>query len=173
MSAVRQRMGQLARTARTVRPSGARNARSYGSSHGHEHHAHNVAEGLGTGFYVTFGMIPASIFVYQISRPGENGELSSLHRWFEKISDYGSEWETKNTLMTAALEQASHDKHLLYGAGRSQHHELKYPEVFTHGSPFNVPAGHYANMDKVIAHYKKQYHDEEARKAKKLAAASQ
>lgn len=93
-----------------------------------------MAEELGadetvqTGFYVTFGMIPASIFVYQISRPGENGELSSLHRWFEKISDYGSEWETKNTLMTAALEQASHDKHLLYGAGRSQHHELKYPE---------------------------------------------
>lgn len=45
--------------------------------------------------------------------------------------------------------------------------------MFTHGSPFNVPAGHYANMDKVIAHYKKQYHDEETRKAKKLAAASQ
>lgn len=51
----------------------------------------------------------------------------------EKISDYGKDWETKNHLMTAALEQAAHDKHLLLGAERSTHHELKYPEyVMTH-----------------------------------------
>jgi hypothetical protein len=36
------------------------------------------------------------------------------------------------------------------------------------GSPNNVPAGHYANLDKVIEHYRKQHLDEEARKAKKL-----
>jgi hypothetical protein len=30
--------------------------------------------------------------------------------------------------MTAALEQAAHDKHLLYGAERSKHYELSYPE---------------------------------------------
>ncbi|KAL2129024.1 hypothetical protein VTI74DRAFT_8320 [Chaetomium olivicolor] len=173
MSALRQRMAQLARQARTARPSGVRNTRSYASSHGHEHHAHNVEESLGTAFYLTFGLVPTSIFVYQISRPGENGELSTLHKWFEKLSDYGNEWETKNHLMTAALEQAAHDKHLLYTAERSKHYELTYPEVFTHGSPFNVPAGHYANIDKVIAHYKQQHLDEEARKAKKLAAASQ
>lgn len=49
----------------------------------------------------------------------------------EKISDYGKDWETKNHLMTAALEQAAHDKHLLLGAERSTHHELKYPEYVT------------------------------------------
>jgi hypothetical protein len=43
--------------------------------------------------------------------------------------------------------------------------------VFQHGSPYNVPAGHYVNLDKVVAHYQKQHLDEEARKAKKLAAA--
>jgi hypothetical protein len=37
----------------------------------------------------------------------------------------------------------------------------------------NVPAGHYIKLDKVLAHYKKKHLDEEERKAKKLAAASQ
>lgn len=44
------------------------------------------------------------------------------------------------------------------------------------GSPFNVPAGHYANMDKVVAHYRQQHLDEEDRKAqlaKKKAEAAQ
>lgn len=177
MSALRQRAAQVARTVRTARPAPARNTRCYGSSHGdhhhhHHEHAHNVEEPLGTAFYLTFGAIPASILVYTISQPGENDELSTIHRWFQKISDYGKEWETRNHLMTAALEQAAHDKHLLYGAERSTHFELTYPEVFTHGSPFNVPAGHYVNLDKVIAHYRQQHLDEEARKAKKLAEAS-
>jgi hypothetical protein len=33
--------------------------------------------------------------------------------------------------MTAALEQAAHDKHLLLGAQRSGHIELRYPEYVT------------------------------------------
>lgn len=42
--------------------------------------------------------------------------------------------------------------------------------MFQHGSPFNVPAGSGVNLDKVIAHYRKQYLEEEVRKAKRLAA---
>ncbi len=51
-----------------------------------------------------------------------------MHKYFEKLSNYGTEWETKNHLMTAALEQAAHDRHLLYGVERSKYHELKFPE---------------------------------------------
>jgi hypothetical protein len=76
-------------------------------------------------------VIASSIFVYTISRPNENGEASAVHKWFTKLADYGQEWETKNHLMTAALEQAAHDRHLLLGAGRSKHHELRYPEYVT------------------------------------------
>lgn len=54
-----------------------------------------------------------------------------MHKWAEKISDYGTQWETRNHLMTAALEQAAHDKHLLYNAGRSKNFELTYPEYVT------------------------------------------
>ncbi|KAL2263378.1 hypothetical protein VTK26DRAFT_7017 [Humicola hyalothermophila] len=170
MSALRQRAAQLVRQAR---PAGVRNTRTYASSHGHHEHAHNVQEPIGVGLYIAGAAILGSAFVYHISRPAENGELSALHRWMIKISDYSKEWETKNQLMTAALEQAARDKHLFLTAERSTHYELKYPEVFTTGSPFNVPAGHYANIDKVVAHYQKQHLEEEARKAKKLAAASQ
>lgn len=49
MSALRQRAAQLARQARTTRPTAVRNTRSYGSSHGHEEHGHNVEEPLGVG----------------------------------------------------------------------------------------------------------------------------
>jgi hypothetical protein len=172
MSALRQRAAQLARQARTARPSGPQSTRSYASSHGHHEAPHTVEESLGPAFFITMGTFVGSVFVYQISRPGENGELSTIHKWIEKISNYGTEWETKNHLMAAAIQQAAHDKHLLYGAERSKYHELSYPEVFTHGSPFNVPAGHYPNISKVVAHYQKQHHDDEARKAKKLAAAA-
>jgi hypothetical protein len=39
------------------------------------------------------------------------------------------------------------------------------------GSPWNVPAGHQANLDHVTEHYRKQAAAEEERKAKKLALA--
>ncbi|KAL2178487.1 uncharacterized protein P884DRAFT_196685 [Thermothelomyces heterothallicus CBS 202.75] len=172
MWALRQRAAQLAGQVRTARLSGARNARSYASSHGHHEAPHTVEESLGPAFYVTVGTVLGSVFVYKISRPGENGELSTIHKWIQKLADYGNEWERRNDLMSAALEQAAKDKHLFYNAERSKHFELTYPEVFTHGSPFNVPAGHYPKIDKVVAHYQKQYEEEEARKAKKLAAAA-
>ncbi len=44
------------------------------------------------------------------------------------MSEYGEQWEVRNTLRTAAIEQAAHDKHLFYYAGRNTHVELRYPE---------------------------------------------
>ncbi|KAG7292186.1 hypothetical protein NEMBOFW57_002221 [Staphylotrichum longicolle] len=172
MSAFRQGAAQLARQARTARSPVVRNIRSYGSSHGHHEAPHTVEESLGNGFFVTLGVVGGSLLVYSISRPGQNGEQSTMHRWLRS-------WRTtapsgrRRTPHDGGLEQAAHDRHLLYGAERSKSFELTYPEVFTHGSPFNVPAGHYANIDKVVAHYKQQHLEDEARKAKKLAAASQ
>lgn len=41
------------------------------------------------------------------------------------------------------------------------------------GPDRNIPAGHYANIDSVVAHYRDQHLAEEERKAKKLAAAKE
>ncbi|GAP87299.1 putative NADH-ubiquinone oxidoreductase kDa subunit [Rosellinia necatrix] len=166
MQALRTRAVGVARRARptTLRPS-----RSYASdSHGHGHHeAPKVEEGLGTAFYLFVAAVPASIFGYQISRPGANGEPSSFSKWLEQF-DYFNDWEARNTRRTDLLEQAAHDKHLFFSAGRNTHVELKTPELMFSGSPYNVPAGHFANMDQVTAHYRKQAEAEEERKAKKL-----
>lgn len=37
-------------------------------------------------------------------------------------------WNERNALRTAMIEQAAHDKHLLYNAPRNKHIELKFPE---------------------------------------------
>lgn len=51
-------------------------------------------------------------------------------------------------------------------------HELladtSHRRVFNVGSPHNVPAGHYANMDKLIAHYRDKAYADEERKIEKL-----
>ncbi|KAI3322233.1 hypothetical protein HD806DRAFT_501454 [Xylariaceae sp. AK1471] len=154
--------------ARRTRPTNLRPSRSYASeSHGH-HAAPEVKEGLGTAFYVFAGAIPASMFAYSISRPGANGEPSSFSKWLSQF-DYFNHWEARNTLRTELLEQAAHDKHLFLNASKNTHVELKAPELLYAGSPWSVPAGHYANLDHVTEHYRKQAAVEEERKAKKLA----
>jgi hypothetical protein len=40
----------------------------------------------------------------------------------------------------------------------------EHNRVFHAGSPFNVPAGHHTNLDKVVEHYRQQHLDEEERK---------
>ncbi|EOO03391.1 putative nadh-ubiquinone oxidoreductase kda subunit protein [Phaeoacremonium minimum UCRPA7] len=170
MLPLRQRAAAVARRAR---PTQLRSSRSYASeSHGHhhDHHAPAVDEPLGAGFFIAFGALPAGALVYYISRPGKDGEPSSVTKAIQSWSDLGKQWEQRNTLHTAAIEQAAFDKHLYYNAGRNAHIELKYPEMIQAGPDRNVPAGHYANLDNVVAHYRNQHLAEEERKAKKLAS---
>ncbi|KAK0718931.1 hypothetical protein B0T21DRAFT_58934 [Apiosordaria backusii] len=171
MLAIRQRAALFARQAR---PQAVRNTRRYGSSHGHDHHhEHTVEEKLGTGFYLTAAILAGTWVVYKVSRPGKDGELSTFSKWLKEWADLHQTWETRNDLLAAAVEQAAQDKHLMLNAPRNRTHELRFPEVFNTGSPFNVPAGHYVNIDKVVAHYQQQHLKEEERKAAKLAAAAQ
>ncbi|KAI0391677.1 hypothetical protein F5Y17DRAFT_439697 [Xylariaceae sp. FL0594] len=145
-----------------------------GGDHHHNHHshtAHGVEEGLGTAFYVFAGAVPASLLAYQITRPGADGAPSTFSTWLRQF-DYFNDWEARNTIRTDLIEQAAHDKHLFLNAGRSTHVELKTPELLYSGSPWNVPAGHSANLDHVTEHYRKQALAEEERKVKKLLSSS-
>ncbi|KAK0628471.1 hypothetical protein B0T17DRAFT_522794 [Bombardia bombarda] len=175
MSALRN---QAARIARRTRPTAVRSTRTYASeSHGSAHHdAHHAApeaeESLGAYFYVAVGAIPASMLLYSVARPGKDDEPTRLTKWLTDVSDMKEKWETRNHNNTVLIEQAAQDKNLYYGIRRSNFHELTFPEVFQAGSPFNVPAGHNVNLDKVVAHYRKQHLDEEERKVKKMAAAA-
>ncbi|KXJ95409.1 hypothetical protein Micbo1qcDRAFT_26226 [Microdochium bolleyi] len=172
MQALRTRAACAARqTARA--PAMRSSTRTYASDHGHGHAAPQVAEGLGTAFYVFVGAIPVSILGYQITRPGADGEPSSMTKWLQTFDAF-NETERRNTIRTAIVEQAAHDKHLLFYPGRNRHVELKTPELFNAGATsINVPAGHRPNLEAVTEHYRKQYQDEEDRKIARLAKLQQ
>ena len=68
------------------------------------------------------------MLVYNIAQPSADGEPTSFTKMLTKWSDFTAENERINTLHTAAVEQAAHDKHLLYYNEGNRHIELKYPE---------------------------------------------
>ncbi|KAI1094959.1 hypothetical protein F5B19DRAFT_442715 [Rostrohypoxylon terebratum] len=194
MHALRTRAACVARRSR---PTSLRISRSYSSGHGpkdhghedhghedhtHEDHTHEdhdhghddhhdhgpqVPEGLGTGFYVFAAAAPLSFLGYQLSRQGANGEPSSVTTWLRNF-DYFNDYEERNALRSNYIDQASHDKHLFLYAGKNPHVELKMPELIDSGSPWNVPAGFYPNLNHVTEHYRKQAAEEEERKLKRL-----
>lgn len=77
---------------------------------------------------MTVGVIPAWMFVYHISRPGEDGEPNRVTKLWSNFDYLSEQWEERNTLRTAAIEQACHDKHLFLYAPRNRNYELNYPE---------------------------------------------
>jgi hypothetical protein len=83
--------------------------------------------------YACLAVIPASYFVYSMSRPGPNGEPTSFTKFLANF-DYFQQNEERNSARTKAIEQAAHDKHLFLNSGRNLHVELKTPEyVFPQG----------------------------------------
>ncbi|KAH9902156.1 hypothetical protein F4778DRAFT_736522 [Xylariomycetidae sp. FL2044] len=177
MQALRTRAACVARRTRTTTTNSPTSSRTYASeSHGHaaDSHAHHapppaVEEGLGPAFYIFAGAVPAAIVAYQITRPGTDGEPSALSKWLSSFQ-YFDDWERRNAIRTAMIEQAAHDRHLFQYAGRNMHVELKTPELIYSGSQISVPAGHYPNLDHLTEHYRQKFHKEEERKLKKLVA---
>ncbi|KAI7783147.1 NADH-ubiquinone oxidoreductase 17.8 kDa subunit [Diaporthe eres] len=173
MLAVRQRAACVARRARPAAIAPRQATRSYASDHGHgdhhdHHHAPQVEESPGLGLYISLGAIGLSMFAYSISRD----ENSSLAKWVDSFrAESQKTWEYRNTLRSDIKDQAARDKHLFQTSQKDPGYELRTPELIDSGSPNNVPAGHYVNLDQVIQHYQKQHLDEEARKAKKLGLA--
>ncbi|POS75338.1 NADH-ubiquinone oxidoreductase 17.8 kDa subunit [Diaporthe helianthi] len=175
MLAVRQRAACVTRRLGPAAIAPPQAARSYASDHGHgdhgdHHHAGppQVEESPGLGLYIGLGAAGLSMFMYSVSRD----EKSSLSKWIDSYrAESQKTWEDRNTLRADLKEQAARDRHLFSTSQKDQGYELRTPELIDSGSPNNVPAGHYVNLDKVIEHYQKQHLDEEARKAKKLGLA--
>ena len=81
------------------------------------------------GFYFFAATVPLSYAGYAISRPGPNGEPSGIEKWLRGFESLSDTWAERNDIRTRLIEQAAHDKHLLfYAAGRQPHVELKTPE---------------------------------------------
>ncbi|MCJ1426963.1 hypothetical protein MMC29_004866 [Sticta canariensis] len=151
-------------------------ASSSGATH-HSPHPEPANEYLGRGFYITIIALPLSLAFYKFSVSSDNGTADSvkpaLTRLISYYSDWDERWAQRNALYTSMCEQAARDRNLFQSTPATQHIDLRFPEIFNTGSPFNVPAGHSANLDELIAHYKRQNAlVDEAREAKRRAAES-
>jgi hypothetical protein len=123
------------------------------------------------GFYIILGVIPASIAIYTLSRPDRDGNFTGITTLMKKYSDMQEHWTERNTLHTKALEDAAFQRNLFQSEKGTMHVDLRFPEIFNTGSPYNVPAGHRArNLEELVAHYEKKNADEDERRLKASAA---
>ncbi|KAI9677911.1 MAG: hypothetical protein M1829_002408 [Trizodia sp. TS-e1964] len=142
-----------------------------GQSRAESNHDHvfPAEESLGTSFYIVIALIPLSYGVYLLARPSTEGVDPPLTRLMNYYSDYNDSWVRRNTLHTKMIEQAAFDRNLFQSSPGSKVVELRFPEIFNSGSPYNVSAGQGVNLDKLIAHYEKQNRENEERKLRVLA----
>ncbi|KAH0562820.1 hypothetical protein GP486_002558 [Trichoglossum hirsutum] len=173
MLALRRDLTSSASRTRTIVQRARRRFASteHGEPAHHSHHASGPKEEpIGRGFFIGLGLIPLSLLVYQLSQPSESGEHHALTKLIQSYSNYHDRWTERNALHTRMAEQAAFDRHLFQGSPGGKTVELRFPEIFNTGAPWNVVAGSQANLDELIAHYQKQNRDEEARKQAVLAA---
>ncbi|KAI9702055.1 MAG: hypothetical protein M1836_001399 [Candelina mexicana] len=132
-----------------------------------------VNESLGKGFYITIATLSLSLAIYKFSRSTDGSSADSAQPLFTRLinsySQYKEKWAARNTLHTKMIEQAAFDRNLFHNSRGSALVDLRFPEIFNTGSPWNVPAGHGgANLDSLIAHYEKKNAENEEQKIKKL-----
>ncbi|CCU81231.1 NADH-ubiquinone oxidoreductase 17.8 kDa subunit [Blumeria hordei DH14] len=149
----------------------SRRSSSSASNHGH-HHTAPKDEPLGKQLYITLALLPLSIGIYTLSRPDANGKPSTITRYIDSFSRYNEEWSKRNLLHTKAIEQAAYDRNLFQGSNPPKKViNLRFPEIFNTGSPFNVVAGQGPqDMDVLVAHYTNINAEEEKRKRKVMAS---
>ncbi|CAL3966336.1 unnamed protein product [Diplocarpon coronariae] len=140
--------------------------------HGHHHHHEGPkTESLGAQFFVTIALVPISVGVYTASRPDAQGNPRGFSNLIGYYKELNEKFEARNSLHTAASQAAAFDKNLFLSAPGTKHVDLRFPEIFNTGSPFNISAGQGPrNMDALVAHYEKKNADAEEAKIKELAA---
>ncbi|KAG4265538.1 hypothetical protein FPRO06_00818 [Fusarium proliferatum] len=153
MFVARQRVAGVARQLQ-------RTARTYASDAHAHHKAPEVNESFSTGSLLAVGGFFGSVLVYQFVP--QEGEQSSILSLIDKYTSRGKDWEDINALHTKAMEQAGYDRNLFENGGNKHRAMTSY-------APRNNVAGHLANMDYVVEHYRQKHIQEEERKAAKLA----
>ncbi|KAK5127040.1 hypothetical protein LTR85_008399 [Meristemomyces frigidus] len=168
------------RSARRLRPQVQKQPRRYaGDSQGaHEkfephggRNKHPVNESLGPGFYMTLAAIPASFALYKFTRQGTDEQPFFTRYIRDTYNGYAEKWARRNDMHTQMIEQAAADRNLFLNESQSTHRrvDLRFPEQFNVGSPWNVPAGQgSANIDHVIAKYEQEAFAENDRKLQQL-----
>ncbi|KAF2105393.1 hypothetical protein BDV96DRAFT_592588 [Lophiotrema nucula] len=161
-------MQALRRTAVTASRQGrttlSRQTRRYAhDEHAHAHHAEPVNESFGKGFWVVLSAFPAGYTLYQISRYDPD-DRPYFTRIIGKYTDIQEQISERNNLHVRMIEQAGSDRVLFRSTEPNEYVDMRFPEIMSVGSPYNVPAGSQTNISHVIDKYRReQVADEEAK----------
>ena len=111
----------------------------------HAPHPEPVNESLGRGFYFALAVLPLSFALYKFSRSSDDPASQPwLTRVIGSYDHWRDEWTRRNTLHTAMIEQAAHDRHLFQGSPGSKVIELRFPELVSPSSP--SPYSHFPSL---------------------------
>ncbi|MCJ1238986.1 hypothetical protein MMC14_006978 [Varicellaria rhodocarpa] len=135
----------------------------------HGHHPEPVNESLGPGFYIALSVLPLSFAFYKYTTSSSDpNDLPLITKIIKSYSQYGDRWLERNTRHTKMVEQAAFDRNLFQSSPGTVMVDLKFPEIFNTGSPYNVPAGHSVDLSHVIKHYHDQNAVRQAKHTKNL-----
>ncbi|KAI9681141.1 MAG: hypothetical protein M1817_002423 [Caeruleum heppii] len=138
------------------------------------HHAPKEAkkeEHLGRTFYILLSTLPLAVILSNYlpsSSPTQSSPFASLTAYLNGLRESSTrQFTERNELHTRAIERAAFERNLDLNCevkgGRGV--ELKFPEIFNTGSPYNVAAGQGGgNLDQVLEHYRRLNREAEERK---------
>nr|OQO20533.1 hypothetical protein B0A51_11507 [Rachicladosporium sp. CCFEE 5018] len=130
-----------------------------------------VNESFGAGFYITLTAIPILFLTLNYTGAGSYDTSSITRLITDTYNGYEEKWAQRNDVHTQMIEQAASDRVLFLNEASAavRHVDLRFPEIFNTGSPYNVPAGHgSANIDQLIAKYQKESNEAQEEKLEQL-----
>ncbi|KAF2860780.1 hypothetical protein K470DRAFT_276668 [Piedraia hortae CBS 480.64] len=135
---------------------------STGDAHGNE--------SLGRSFYIVLLLIPGAIGFYKFRH---SDEANPITRYIAQTYEtWGKKWNEQQSLYTEMLDRAGSDRVLFLNEPTAFRNtkavRVRFPEQITAGAAWNVPAGHYANVDKVIEKYRDEAYVGNEEKLKNL-----
>lgn len=72
--------------------------------------------------------VPLSLGAYAASRPDKDGNVAGFTKFIDGYSHYKEKWQARNTLHTAAIEQAAFNRNLFHSQKGTTHVDLRFPE---------------------------------------------
>jgi len=121
---------------------------------------------MGLGFYMTLAAVPLFYVSYNMAN-GSQGDF--FDRQFQKYREGKKLGEDKDLLYQAAVSQAIVDRARLSSYPReTSGPDLKFPEMFNTGSPWNQAVGQGADMRQLEEHYRKVHAEAEEQRIERM-----
>ncbi|KAH7123728.1 hypothetical protein B0J11DRAFT_506783 [Dendryphion nanum] len=162
MQSIRRTAVTAARKGRTTLPRQPRRFAHDEHAHGHGH-TPAANESIGVGFWGVVAVFPLGYGLYAISRQDPNSP-SFLTRIIHQYTEKQDELAAYNDVHVRLQEQAGSDRVLFQHSHSQEHVPVKFPELLTSGSPFNIIAGSQVNLSETMEKFRREANQDNERK---------